>query len=91
MFTKYLCSSSVLRVAYLGLTLSLRTISFFICIPGFILLSRQLKVEEKNGVHGAVANGGTEMEELRKEESVIFNSEQLQQTSDNSTDRETQL
>lgn len=73
------------RIAYLGLTMSLRSISFIICIPGFILLSRQVKEEERNAIHGALTNGGTELEALRKEEFVINNS------SDNSTDRETRL
>lgn len=84
-------SCSCLRVAYLGLTLSLRTISFIICIPGFVLLSRQLKKEERNGIHGALANGGAELEALRKEDFVISNLDQSQQASDSSTDRETQL
>lgn len=83
--------SSTVRVAYLGLTLSLRTISFIICIPGFVLLSHQLKKEQRNGIHGALANGGAELEVLRKEDLVISNMSQSQQTSDNSTDRETQL
>uniref|UniRef100_A0A3Q3ISC4 Solute carrier organic anion transporter family member n=1 Tax=Monopterus albus TaxID=43700 RepID=A0A3Q3ISC4_MONAL len=75
------------RIAYLGLTMSLRTISFIICIPGFILLSRQLREEERNAIHSALANGGggTEPEALRKEEFGISSS------SDNSTDRETRL
>ncbi|XP_020495624.2 solute carrier organic anion transporter family member 1C1-like isoform X2 [Labrus bergylta] len=84
-------NTTTYRIAYLGLTLSLRTISFIICIPGFILLSRQLKTEELNGIHRTLANGGTELEALRKEECVISNSDQSQQTSDNSTDRETRL
>ncbi|XP_053176600.1 solute carrier organic anion transporter family member 1C1-like [Scomber japonicus] len=84
-------NTTAYRIAYLGLTLSLRTISFVICIPGFILLSRQLKEEERNAIHGALANGGTELEALRKEEFVISNSEQSQRTADNSTDRETRL
>uniref|UniRef100_UPI0037E72CE1 solute carrier organic anion transporter family member 1C1-like n=1 Tax=Semicossyphus pulcher TaxID=241346 RepID=UPI0037E72CE1 len=84
-------NTTAYRIAYLGLTLSLRTISFIICIPGFILLSRQLKTEELNGIRGALANGGAELEALRKEEFVISNSDQSQQTSDNSTDRETRL
>lgn len=83
-------SSSTARVAYLGLTLSLRTISFIICIPGFILLSHQLQ-KERNGIHGALANGGAELEALRKEDFVISSLDQSQHTSDNSTDRETQL
>uniref|UniRef100_A0A4W6D355 Solute carrier organic anion transporter family member n=1 Tax=Lates calcarifer TaxID=8187 RepID=A0A4W6D355_LATCA len=84
-------NTTAYRIAYLGLTLSLRTVSFVICIPGFILLSRQLKKEERNAIHGALSNGGAELEALRKEEFVISNSDQLQQTSDNSTDRETRL
>ncbi|XP_049582267.1 solute carrier organic anion transporter family member 1C1 [Syngnathus scovelli] len=79
------------RIAYLGLTLSLRTISFLMCIPGFILLSRQLKKEEQDALRGSRANGGTELEALRKEEFVISNSETLQRTSENGTDRETRL
>ncbi|XP_051933729.1 solute carrier organic anion transporter family member 1C1 [Hippocampus zosterae] len=79
------------RIAYLGLTLSLRTISFLICIPGFILLSRQLKEEEHAALRGSQANGGTELEALRKEELGLSNSEKLQRTSENGTDRETRL
>ncbi|XP_008307972.1 solute carrier organic anion transporter family member 1C1-like [Cynoglossus semilaevis] len=84
-------NTTTYRVAYLGLTLGLRTVSFLICIPGFILLRRQLKEEERNGIHGALANGNAELEALRKEEFVISNSDQLQQISENSTDRETRL
>ncbi|XP_060928929.1 solute carrier organic anion transporter family member 1C1-like [Limanda limanda] len=84
-------NTTAYRIAYLGLTLSLRTASFLICIPGFILLSRQLKREERNAVQAALANGSTELEALRKEELTISNSDQLQQMSDNSTDRETRL
>ncbi|XP_072312930.1 solute carrier organic anion transporter family member 1C1-like [Eucyclogobius newberryi] len=70
-------NTTAYRIAYLGLTLSLRTVSFVICIPGFVLLGRQLKEEEKNGLRGAVANGGAELEALRKEAL-----EQSQTTSD---------
>uniref|UniRef100_A0A665UN93 Solute carrier organic anion transporter family member n=1 Tax=Echeneis naucrates TaxID=173247 RepID=A0A665UN93_ECHNA len=84
-------NTAAYRIAYLGLTLSLRTISFIICIPGFVLLSRQLKKEERNAIHGVLANGSTELEALRREEFVISNCDQLQQTSDNTTDRETRL
>ncbi|XP_056138757.1 solute carrier organic anion transporter family member 1C1-like [Lampris incognitus] len=84
-------NTTAYRMAYLGLTLSLRTVSFLICIPGFILLRRQLKKEERNAIHRALANGGTEIEALRKEEVVIFNSDKDQRTSDNSTERETRL
>ncbi|XP_034081361.1 solute carrier organic anion transporter family member 1C1-like isoform X1 [Gymnodraco acuticeps] len=78
-------NTTAYRIAYLGLTLSLRSISFIICIPGFILLSRQLRKEERNAVHGALANGGTELEALRKEEFVVSNSDQSQQTADRET------
>ncbi|KAM9732695.1 solute carrier organic anion transporter family member 1C1-like [Menidia menidia] len=84
-------NTTAYRIAYLGLTLSLRTISFIICIPGFILLSRQLKKEERSAMHGALTNGGTELEALRREEFVISNSDQLAQNSDNSTVRNTRL
>uniref|UniRef100_A0A672Z889 Solute carrier organic anion transporter family member n=1 Tax=Sphaeramia orbicularis TaxID=375764 RepID=A0A672Z889_9TELE len=84
-------NTTAYRIAYLGLTLSLRTISFVICIPGFILLSRQLKKEERNAIHGTLANGGTELEALRKQELLMCNCDQSQQISDNSTDRETRL
>lgn len=84
-------NTTAYRIAYLGLTLSLRTISFVICIPGFILLSRQLKKEERNAIHGTLANGGAELEALRKQELLMCNSDQSQQISDNGTDRETRL
>ncbi|XP_054650140.1 solute carrier organic anion transporter family member 1C1 isoform X2 [Dunckerocampus dactyliophorus] len=84
-------NTTAYRIAYLGLTLSLRTISFLICIPGFILLSRQLQKEEQDALHGSLANGGTELEALRKEEFVVSNSERLQRSKDNGTGRETRL
>uniref|UniRef100_A0A672JJY6 Solute carrier organic anion transporter family member n=1 Tax=Salarias fasciatus TaxID=181472 RepID=A0A672JJY6_SALFA len=84
-------NTTAYRIAYLGLTLGLRTISFIVFIPGFILLSRQVRQEERSALHGALTNGGTELEALRKEEFVICNSDQPQQTSDNSMDRQTRL
>nr|XP_057936120.1 solute carrier organic anion transporter family member 1C1 isoform X2 [Doryrhamphus excisus] len=84
-------NTTAYRIAYLGLTLSLRTISFLICIPGFILLSRQLQREERDALRGSLTNGGTELEALRKEEFVITNSEPLQRSKDNGTGRETRL
>uniref|UniRef100_A0A8C7YH30 Solute carrier organic anion transporter family member n=1 Tax=Oryzias sinensis TaxID=183150 RepID=A0A8C7YH30_9TELE len=83
-------NTTAYRIAYLGLTLSLRTVSFIICIPGFILLGRQLKKEEQDAIH-ALSNGGTELEALRKEECVILNSDQPLHTPENSTDRHTRL
>ncbi|KAL6116179.1 slco1c1 [Pungitius sinensis] len=84
-------NTTAYRIAYLGLTLSLRTVSFLVCIPGFILLGRQLKREERSAVHGDLANGGAELEALRKEEFGTANSDRSQQTADSSIDRETRL
>uniref|UniRef100_A0AAQ4Q0G2 Solute carrier organic anion transporter family member n=1 Tax=Gasterosteus aculeatus aculeatus TaxID=481459 RepID=A0AAQ4Q0G2_GASAC len=84
-------NTTAYRIAYLGLTLSLRTLSFLVCIPGFILLGRQLRREERSAVHGDLANGGAELEALRKEEFVTSSADRSQQTADSSTDRETRL
>ena len=58
------------RTAYLGLTLSLRSVSFLVCIPGFLLLRQQVRKEQRNAVQGALANGGAEMEALGKNETA---------------------
>ena len=58
------------RTAYLGLTLSLRSASFLVCIPGFLLLRQQVRREQRNAVRGALANGGAEMEALGKDETA---------------------
>ncbi|XP_061781975.1 solute carrier organic anion transporter family member 1C1 [Nerophis lumbriciformis] len=84
-------NTTAYRIAYLGLTLSLRTVSFLICIPGFVLLSRQLRREERDALRASSANGGTELEALRKEEFVTANSERSQASQDNGTARETRL
>uniref|UniRef100_A0A8C6WF87 Solute carrier organic anion transporter family member n=1 Tax=Neogobius melanostomus TaxID=47308 RepID=A0A8C6WF87_9GOBI len=84
-------NTTAYRIAYLGLTMSLRTVSFIICIPGFFLLAQQLKQEETNAFHSTVTNGGAELEALQKEEFVISNSNQTQRICDNGTDRETRL
>ncbi|XP_013860782.1 solute carrier organic anion transporter family member 1C1 [Austrofundulus limnaeus] len=84
-------NTTAYRIAYLGLTLSLRTISFIICIPGFILLSRQLKEEKKRALHESLSNGGTELETLRKEEFVILKSDETVHTSDNGTEEYSRL
>ncbi|XP_047248088.1 solute carrier organic anion transporter family member 1C1 isoform X2 [Girardinichthys multiradiatus] len=81
-------NTTAYRIAYLGLTLSLRTISFIICIPGFILLSRQLKEEEKKSI---LTNGGTELEPLRKEQCVVLNSDHAANATENSSDKHVQL
>ena len=70
-----LCCASPLRAhshrcrrAYLGLTMSLRSVSFLVCIPGFLLLRQQVRKEQRNAARGALANGGAEMEALGKDE-----------------------
>ncbi|MEQ2261370.1 hypothetical protein XENORESO_009532, partial [Xenotaenia resolanae] len=80
-------NTTAYRIAYLGLTLSLRTISFIICIPGFILLSRQLKEEKKS----ILTNGGTELEPLRNEQCVVLNSDHAANATENSSDKHVQL
>lgn len=83
---------SLLRIAYLGLTMGLRTVSFLLCILGFVLLKRHLRREERSAHQ--VANGGAELEVLRKEEVLASNSDQSLQTSTtdyNNTERETRL
>ncbi|KAG9342338.1 hypothetical protein JZ751_016840 [Albula glossodonta] len=86
-----------LGIAYLGLTLGLRTFSFFLCIPGFMLLRKQIRNEEGT----VLTNGGSEIEPLKKEEASSLNCERLTRasdwdpqttrTSDCDPDRETRL
>ncbi|KAK6317786.1 hypothetical protein J4Q44_G00110770 [Coregonus suidteri] len=83
-------NTTAYRIVYLGLTLGLRTVSFFLCILGFALLRRHVKQEEKM----ALTNGNVEMEaeSLRKEE--ITNSthcDQFVRALDCNPDRETRL
>lgn len=73
---------------YLGLTLGLRTVSFILCVMGFVLLRRQVKAEEKNP---GMVNGGTELESLTKDENSSLNCDQLIRNSDYDPDRETRL
>ncbi|XP_074534341.1 solute carrier organic anion transporter family member 1C1-like isoform X1 [Halichoeres trimaculatus] len=80
-------NTSSYRIVYLGLTLGLRTVSFFLCIPGFALLKRHVKMETKN----ALTNGSAELETLRKEDSSYTNCEQFIPASDCNPDRETRL
>lgn len=74
------------RLLYLGLTLGLRTVSFFFCISGFALLRQHIKMEEKY----ALTNGSAELESLRKEDSSRH-CDEFVLTSDCSHDRETRL
>ncbi|KPP74810.1 hypothetical protein Z043_105993, partial [Scleropages formosus] len=76
-----------LRIVYLGLTLGLRTASFFLCALGFVLLRRHVRREEKS----SLANGGTEIESLTKEENSSLNCDQFVRNSDCDPDRETRL
>ncbi|KAK5867174.1 hypothetical protein PBY51_011689 [Eleginops maclovinus] len=80
-------NTSAYRTVYLGLTLGLRTVSFFLCYPGFALLKRHIKMEEKN----ALTNGSAELESLRKEENSSIHCEQFVPALDCTADRETRL
>ncbi|XP_046890075.1 solute carrier organic anion transporter family member 1C1 [Hypomesus transpacificus] len=80
-------NTTAYRILYLGLTLGLRTLSFFLCILGFSLLKRHIKEEEKK----ALANGNRESELLGKEESNSIHCEQFIRVLDLNPDRETRL
>ncbi|KAM3869691.1 solute carrier organic anion transporter family member 1C1-like [Diretmus argenteus] len=80
-------NTSAYRIVYLGLTLGLRTLSFFLCLLGFTLLKRHIKGEEKS----ALTNGSAELESLRKEESGSIRCEQFIRALDCNPDRETRL
>ncbi|KAL2093951.1 hypothetical protein ACEWY4_011263 [Coilia grayii] len=84
-------NTTAYRIVYLGLTLGLRTISFFLCLLGFVLLRRHIRQE---GQQQALSNGGTETECLRKEEKEENHSlqcEHLLRTLECNPDRETRL
>ncbi|XP_044049479.1 solute carrier organic anion transporter family member 1C1-like isoform X2 [Siniperca chuatsi] len=80
-------NTSAYRIVYLGLTLGLRTVSFFLCISGFALLKRHIKREEKY----ALTNGSAELESLKKEENSSIHCEQFIPALDRNPDRETRL
>ncbi|KAJ3591244.1 hypothetical protein NHX12_009190 [Muraenolepis orangiensis] len=63
-------NTAAYRIAYLGLTLSLRSVSFLVCIPGFIVLRRQMRREQRKAAQRALANGGAEMEALGEGEAA---------------------
>uniref|UniRef100_A0A8C1QCJ3 Solute carrier organic anion transporter family member n=1 Tax=Cyprinus carpio TaxID=7962 RepID=A0A8C1QCJ3_CYPCA len=85
-------NTTAYRIAYLGLTLGLRTASFFLCFLGLVVLRRHVQRQERN----TLANGGTgaaagELQALRKEENNSCNSDQCPQTADYDPERETRL
>ncbi|XP_073694632.1 solute carrier organic anion transporter family member 1C1 [Garra rufa] len=85
-------NTTAYRIAYLGLTLGLRTASFFLCILGLVVLRRHVRRQERN----TLANGGTgaaagELQALRKEENNSCNSDQCPRTADYDPERETRL
>uniref|UniRef100_H3DF25 Solute carrier organic anion transporter family member n=1 Tax=Tetraodon nigroviridis TaxID=99883 RepID=H3DF25_TETNG len=80
-------TSAYSRILYLGLTLGLRTLSFFLCISGFAFLKRHIRREEKS----PLSDGSTELESSRKEEGVFALREQCLPASDARRDRETCL
>ncbi|XP_030630784.1 solute carrier organic anion transporter family member 1C1 [Chanos chanos] len=83
-------NTTAYRIAYLGLTLGLRTVSFFLCALGLVMLQRHLHRQE----HGAVANGGSsaaELQALHRDETNTSNSDQFPNTSDCDPERETRL
>nr|XP_006633230.2 PREDICTED: solute carrier organic anion transporter family member 1C1-like isoform X1 [Lepisosteus oculatus] len=82
-----LYDTSAYRVVYLGLTLGLRTVSFFPCVAVYALLKKHVQHEAKD----SLANRGAEVESLRKEEVNSFHCDHLIRTSDCHPDKETRL
>ncbi|XP_036373645.1 solute carrier organic anion transporter family member 1C1-like [Megalops cyprinoides] len=80
-------NTTAYRIVYLGLTLGLRTVSFFLCVPGFLLLQTHIRKEEKS----ALENGGSEVESLRKEEPISLHCDQFLRSTGYNPDRETRL
>ncbi|KAL6459739.1 hypothetical protein MHYP_G00314980 [Metynnis hypsauchen] len=85
-------NTTAYRIAYLGLTLGLRTASFFLCALGLLVLQRHVKRQESS----TLSNGNTgstvaELQALRKEETNNSNSDQSPRTSDYDPERETRL
>ncbi|XP_028810056.1 solute carrier organic anion transporter family member 1C1 isoform X2 [Denticeps clupeoides] len=69
------------RLVYLGLTLGLRTVSFFLCAWGFVVLRRHVRREERT----ALTNGGSAGAELEA------NADQSPRASEQNSERETRL
>lgn len=87
----FVCLVFLLRIAYLGLTLGLRTVSFFLCILGLLVLRQHVQKQERSTmVNGGSAAAG-ELQALRKEENNSCNSEQCPQNTDYDPERETRL
>ncbi|KAJ8393413.1 hypothetical protein AAFF_G00061350 [Aldrovandia affinis] len=85
-------NTTTYRIAYLGLTLGLRTFSFFLCVPGFLLLRKHIQREEGSALaNGGSEVGGSEVEPLKKEEGCSLHCERLARTTDTDPDRETRL
>ncbi|XP_014840312.1 PREDICTED: solute carrier organic anion transporter family member 1C1-like isoform X1 [Poecilia mexicana] len=80
-------NTSSYRIVYLGLTLGLRAVSFFLCVWGFALLKRHIKREEKE----ALSNQNGELESLRKDENSSMHCEQFILSPDCNPERETRL
>ncbi|KAK3544752.1 hypothetical protein QTP86_026725, partial [Hemibagrus guttatus] len=78
-------NTTAYRIAYLGLTLGLRTASFFLCALGLLVLQWHVKKQKSRTLSNG--NTGTELQALRKEE--LSNSDQSPRTSDYDPDRET--
>lgn len=81
------------RIVYLGLTLGLRTASFFLCLLGIVLLEKQVR-EEAEG-RGKLGNGMAEAITKGEEEDdngeVSAHYSQLIRMSGREPDRETRL
>ncbi|XP_023681683.1 solute carrier organic anion transporter family member 1C1-like isoform X2 [Paramormyrops kingsleyae] len=86
-------NTAAYRIVYLGLTLGLRTASFFLCLLGIVLLEKQIREEAEE--RGKLGNGTAEAVTKGEEEDDSGDSSahysQLIRTSGREPDRETRL
>ncbi|XP_039625700.1 solute carrier organic anion transporter family member 1C1-like isoform X1 [Polypterus senegalus] len=75
------------RIVYLGLTLGLRTFSYFFCVIVYNLLKKQCREESQS----SLAKGGSEAESLRKDDGASFTSDNLIYETDCYPEKETCL
>uniref|UniRef100_A0AAY4EFJ1 Solute carrier organic anion transporter family member n=1 Tax=Denticeps clupeoides TaxID=299321 RepID=A0AAY4EFJ1_9TELE len=78
-------NTAAYRLVYLALTLGLRTVSFLLCILGFVLLKRHVQNKP------ALTDGNAELECLSKEDSHSLHCDQMLQTLEYDPNRETRL
>ncbi|TRY88684.1 hypothetical protein DNTS_006258 [Danionella cerebrum] len=85
-------NTTAYRIAYLGLTLGLRTVSFFLCVLGLLVLKRHVQRQERSTLsNGGVGASAGELQALRKDENHSCESETSPQSTEYDPERETRL